>query len=213
MTLSVDLFETAKAIGARLWARIAVRDGAHLGPARLSRAAAARLRAGIRAVEAYLRRLLVLMALELERTLAPDPRPRARYAAIGRRARRRGLRLNVFAGELALPDFSGILPAARLQAGRGGLLPAGPLVERLEGLKALLDAPERRARRLAFHLARRRPGPVLAPGLGRAGVPARLGTEVSATYAAFAVDIARASQARPPPLDPAPRPPPRVRCL
>ena len=111
---------------------------------------------------------------------------------------------------MALPDH---WPNPVRKWGLKGPVQAAPLLARLSALKALLDAPDARARRLAFHLARRRPGPIIPPCLNQPGVPRRYGTELSAIYDALAQAIWTAGRARPPPLGPAPKLGPRIRRL
>ncbi|MEL8055756.1 MAG: hypothetical protein AAGK66_06360, partial [Pseudomonadota bacterium] len=91
-------------------------------------------------------------------------------------------------------------------------VPARPLIEQMKALRTLMANPDARARKLAWTLARRRPGLMLAPGAHDA-VKNRHGTEVSATYTAMGHAILQLSRARPPPLGPVPRPPPRIRVL
>ncbi|MEM7493136.1 MAG: hypothetical protein AAF296_07105, partial [Pseudomonadota bacterium] len=91
-------------------------------------------------------------------------------------------------------------------------VPARPLLERLTQLRALIKAPQARARKLAWHMARRRPGLMLAPG-NHDAVKNRYGTEFSTTYTLMGHAILRLSRARPPPIGPVPRPPPRIRVL
>ena len=123
--------------------------------------------------------------------------------------------LRIFIGETVLPDawangdrFGGNATRSNAQQ-----VLAAPLLARLFELCRLIEDPQARARRLAFHLARRRPGPLLAPDLATSRMPARFGTEISALYAGFASAIARLSQARPPPLGPLPIFPPRIRAV
>jgi len=87
------------------------------------------------------------------------------------------------------------------------------LLARLAALKKLVDAPEARARRLAFHLARRRPGPVLAPVFAGRSRGQPFTTETSAVFEALPTAIIAASRSRPPPLGPRPRAGPRARWL
>lgn len=199
-------------------ARVLSRDDGHLAPETLTRAAAARLRSGIRALEAWLRRVILCLALQLEPTLQPDrseyvkldrprrlapPRPRLRMFADGRL---------LFAGE-RFPR--GGLPASGPRAGlaRPDTIWAAPLLARLAALRPLIEAPDARARRLAFHLARRRPGPLPVPGARGAVRPRQFGTEASALYDALAPAILMASRARPPPIGPRPRAGPRIRLI
>jgi len=92
-----------------------------------------------------------------------------------------------------------------------GPVPAAPLLQRLRDLKALVEAPEVRARQLAFVIARNR-APLTTPGFGRR-MPPRIGTEVTTLFGAMGASLTRAIQARPPPRFAAPWPPPRMRVL
>lgn len=203
----------ARRQGASLVARTVSRDDLHLVPPALTRAAAGRLRQGLRAIEAYVRRVLVLLALSLEAGLNADQTPRAIYGRLQQPAVAK-LGFRIFQNASVRADFSALSPKKRSECLPGEkIIPAAPLLARLAQLQALITAPEARARRLAFHMARARPGPVLPPGFGRIGVPRHYGPEVSALYASLASAILTASRARPPPLGPAPRAPPRIRCL
>ena len=209
MAQAAGYLEFLQRQGAGLCARLLSRDGLNLRPALLSQAAARRLRAGLRALAAFLRRVLIVLALGLE--------PGLKLRGAVRRPRRRralspvfALQFRVFVGEGAWPasgfDF------ARAPRRNGPVL-AAPLLAQLAALGALLSDPQARARRLAFHLARERPGPLLAPQIGRACLPTRFGTELSALYHGLAAEIAEASRARPPPLGPLAWPGPRIRSL
>lgn len=212
MALSDGFFETLARYGLGLYDRVLSRDQAHLRPAHLSQAAARRLRAGIRALEAYVRRLILLLALRLEPDLPRDTSEVPLYHW-PRNPRQETARLRMFTG-----DRMGMAPAlsSRFAPDRtapGAPVRLDPLLTRLGTLKDLLEAPDKRARRLAFHLARNRPGLLAPPGLGRVGVRPRYGTEVSALYDGMAQAILSQSRARPPPLGPMPRPGPRIRRL
>ncbi|MEM7494371.1 MAG: hypothetical protein AAF296_13405 [Pseudomonadota bacterium] len=198
---------------------VMARDNLHLSPALISKAAARRLHQGIKAIEAYLHRFLLLLAMQIEPELASANRARAIYGVKGVRkpAPCRGL-------SFRMPQNRGIDFALshrfeRLRAdrrGRGSVSPtqitARPYLERMAVLRALMSDPYKRARRLAWTLARRRPGLLLVPGCADA-VRNRHGTEFSALYTAMATGILTQSRARPPPLGPVPRPPPRIRRL
>lgn len=195
-----------------LHARVLSRDDMQLAPRLISRAAARRLKSGLRALEAYLRRVLLLIALQMEPGLIPDettpvagPRPR--------RFRLSRSDLRIFPSAREWSGTEPFAPGRRGFAPRGLAVPAAPYLSRLAALGRLIDAPEARARRLAWVLARRRVGLVRAPGRGPGDVPLRYGTEVSALYRALAPAILNASRARPPPLGPKPKPPPRIRVL
>jgi hypothetical protein len=194
--------------------RVRARDDLYLHwPAFASQAVAKRLATGLRHVEAYLRRVLMVMALELEPTLVDVQRP------VGRSQRR-----NAKAKDKVAPHFC-ILPKelppsyAVLQAfekrkeGRVGQGIRNPqpvemarLYERLDHLAAIVNDPLKRAQRLAFYLARNKEGPILARNQ-MLRLPGFWGTEVRATFDALAFDIITRSKKRPPPL-----PPPRRCC-
>ena len=177
-----------------LHAKVLSRDECHLTPRRISRAAGARLRAGIAA---------------LEPSLSPD---QSEYVRTHRPRLRRGT-ARPFRIFRTGHTFAGINPGfSREILLHRGPVEAAPLLARLSALKALIEAPEQRARRLAFHLARKRPGP-LFPQLDRRRVPRRYGTELSALYTALGAAVTEASRARPPPLGPRPRAGPRIRQL
>lgn len=213
MHFTPALFNHVQRQGGGLYAQVLSRDNLHLAPALLSRAAAQRLRAGLRALEAFVRRLFILLALSLEPGLKPDLRERPLRAQSGK-SRAQSHSFRIFQGETALPDH---WPDHWPDPARDWLptnpIHSAPLLVRLSALKALLDAPEVRARRLAFHMARHRPGLIIPPGSDHTGVPRRYGTEASAIYQAMAQAIYTAGRARPPPLDPVPRPGPRIRRL
>jgi hypothetical protein len=216
MTSAATLLKTSSDYALRLVSAVLARDDAHLAPAHLTKAAAGRMRAGIRAVEAYLRRLILVLALQFEHTLPKNNPVRARYGALPpktpHKPRANPTRFTVFTGQHDLPDAlrEGWIDRAPRHSAP---IPAAPLIARLRALSTLAKAPEARARRLAWTLARKRPGPILTPDLKRRCVPARYGTEVSAIYDGFHAEIIKASRARPPPIGHIRRPPPRIRCL
>lgn len=177
-----------------------------------TKAAAQRLAAGLRLAEAYLRRVVLVMALELEPTLIDPPQ-----GDLSRRRRDRPLKIVVrcvaftmFNKQSALPDA--ILNKMRENdAGKQGVtqiqpICIGPLKARLNNLAKIAADPLPRARRLAFHLARKRPGPMFASGghIRPSGSLGRLrklwNTQTSAAFEAMAMNIQTKSRARPPPL-------------
>ena len=201
-------------LAARLCARVTVRDNLHLSPDLLSRSVARRLRQGLRHLEAFVRRLLILLALALEPGLQPTLRVAPMVRRDAKKKPKTSNRFRVYPLDLASPDWPDLSAALRTRGeGPGGPVPAAPLLARLSALRALIDAPQARARRLAYMLARKRPGLLLAPDLGREAVPPRLGTEIFSIYRAMGREITVRSRARPPPLPPVPRRPPRVRLL
>ncbi|MEM1391003.1 MAG: hypothetical protein AAGG45_07960 [Pseudomonadota bacterium] len=207
---------THAAIWAQRYAdKVMAKDDLHLSPALISKAVAARLKQAIRAMEAYLRRMLVLLALSLEPGLKPDMRERpVRPSKRSQSTPTFTFRTFPKAGiDFALSSHFEALKARPRTPNTGRTpVPARPLLERLSQLRALIEAPQARARKLAWALARRRPGLMLAPGHHEAVKP-RYGTEFSTTYTLMGHAILKLSRARPPPIGPVPRPPPRIRVL
>jgi hypothetical protein len=78
------------------------------------------------------------------------------------------------------------------------------LYAQLDFLAGIAANPIAKAKRLAFRLARTRPGIIMAPE-GPKRFAGRWGTQVSASYDAMAASIITKSRNRPPPL-----PPPRT---
>ena len=196
-------------IAERFAAGVLARDNGQLGPRYFSKAAARRFRQGLRALEAFLRRVILLLALELEPGLRPDNRPVPRSAPQSPRSCP-GATLKILAGGGGYaPAFHTELDAFS-RSPNSAQIPARGLLDALARLQALVADPLARARRLAFHLARHRTGPLLAPGDPNA-VRARHGNEFSARFVALAAAIATQSRARPPPLGPRLPMPPRKR--
>ncbi|MEM8616777.1 MAG: hypothetical protein AAGF20_07560 [Pseudomonadota bacterium] len=211
MRITPETLTTLTQAGLRLAGRVLVRDHLHLGPALISVTVAARLRSGLRAVEAYLRRLILLLALQIEHTLKPDPRERPlNPRPKPERPKSQSFPLNLDQRPFPENFFTSPDPWAERPQRNTALVPAAPYYQRLMRLKALLEAPEARARRLAWHLARRRPGPLLAPFHT---LSPRLGLEVSAMHKSMGHAIVTASRNRPPSIGPPPRPPPRIHVL
>ena len=216
MRQDLGSFETLQRYGSLLVAKVLSRDNLHLAPRFISPAIAGRLRSGLRALEAYARRLILFIALTFEHELAPSTRE---YVVYQRQKRRvpKSPSFPIFVGERVPPEIGfGEGTRRKLEPfGRGAEIIAAPLLQRLSDLKALIAAPEKRARQIAFQLARRRPGPLLAPhnGRGRSLVPRRLGTEISALYDSMAHSIHTISRKRPKHIGPAIRAGPRIRTL
>jgi len=212
MSVDAGFLGLVRRQGALLVARVLSRDSLHLGPSLTSPAAARRLKAGLRALEAYLRRVLILLALQLEPGLPRDTRPRTIYARAPRKPAERP-HFRLLTAQRDFTPFTASDANSTQSIPQKSAILAAPYLTRLRTLKSLLDAPTARARRLAFHLARRRPGPILAPDAVGTNLPRRYGTEVSAIYAGLAQAILNASRTRPPPLGPMPREGPRIRLL
>ncbi|MEO0983092.1 MAG: hypothetical protein AAFX03_10620, partial [Pseudomonadota bacterium] len=79
MTIASTTAPAARQFGIALWSNVLTRDDAHLAPKVITKAAAKRLRRGIRALEAFVRRVLILLALELEPGLKPSDKEPCGY--------------------------------------------------------------------------------------------------------------------------------------
>jgi hypothetical protein len=186
---------------------VMARDGLILRPQFVSKAIAGRLRAGVAALEAYLRRVLILMALEIEHELVGVHRPEnlARAKAKLPPVRKYSFKIYPPDSQAGQADFE-----LRFSKDRNAnpdatsppiVVPIGVWLDRLDHLHALAKDPRAKARRLAFSLARSRPGLLMAPDTP----PRRLhrwGREVSALSNAMAAQIMMKSRSRPPPLPP-----------
>jgi hypothetical protein len=201
-------FALLQALG--IHARVMGRDGLILRPRFVTKAIAARLRTGVRALEAYLRRVLVLMALEMEHELVAVHRPENL-----KRAKAKKPRLKTYSLRVYPPDTDGGQAyferclfqdyKVRTQVHDATCPPVTVPIERwldrLDHLHALAKDPAAKARRLAYTLARCRHGILMAPD-ERDRKLRRWGLEASAIYDAMAMQIMTKSRARPPPLPP-----------
>ena len=179
-------------------------------PALVRKAVAARLRKGVRALEAFLRRILILMALDLE----PDLVAKLQFENLARakerkvRARKAFLRIFPTPGgahtfdfkqRFGVPCASEILPhAAALPPVK---VPIAHWLRQLDYLQTIITDPVAKAKRLAFSLARRHHGLLMAPDQHRR-VMRGCGTEPSTIFDAMAFQIMQKSRSRPPPLPP-----------
>jgi hypothetical protein len=213
MTLNAAPFETLLRYAEQLAAYVLARDNLHLAPSTVSRAVAKRMRAGLIYMQAYLRRVLILMALQIEHTLPRDltERPIFNHGRVIH-LRPATKSFSVFVGERAPPDlWTDAKHDTPKYPDRNRRILAAPLLDQWRSLMALIADPGARAKRLAYTLARRRPGRLLVPKQN--DIPRRFGTELSALYDCMEMEIIDACRARPPPLGPIPRPPPRIRVL
>jgi hypothetical protein len=180
-----------------------VRDNVYLRPALATKAVAARLRTGLIVLRAFVRRLIILIALEMEWTLV-DTRG-AMKRPHGRVSKSRTV---LSLGGLETYKDSSWLNGYGPETYQ---TPIGPtevdmasLYAQLDYLAKLAANPAAKAKRLAFHMARTHEGMIIAP-LGPRRIAGRWGTQVSAFYDAIAMAIMEQSRNRPPPL-----PPPRT---
>jgi hypothetical protein len=210
MSFSLTPFVFALFQALQLHARVIGQSGLMGRPEFVSKAVAARLRQGMRALEAFLRRVLILMALDIEHDLSAVARPENLARAKPRKVRMAKPTLKIyphpdrpysfdFNRGFGAPCASDVRPHAALLP--PVLVPIGGLLARLDYLHAIAKDPIAKARRLAFTLARGRHGLLMAPPEHRR-VMRRQGTECTAIYDAMAFQIMQKSRSRPPPLPP-----------
>ena len=205
-------FKTLIHYGLLFAAKVIARDNLNLGPSAISLAAAARLRRGLRAMHAYVRRVLILLALEIEHNLTLDNSERPRRMG-PRKPRVKTTSIPIFSRDGPQSDFLCREGDFKRKKGDFKTGNPAPLLDRWRALKDLLESPDKRARRLAIIMARRKEGMLLPPDAGGIAIRNRDGTEFSTLYRFMHQDIMENSRARPPPIGPRPRPPPRIRML
>jgi hypothetical protein len=201
------LIATAK----NLVAAVTTRDNLHLRPQFACKAVAERLVCGMRLLRAYLRRLVILIALELEWSLI-DTRGVLKRPH-GRKAKPSSAKFSLQgldprnASSWPDDDDPPFKTQVTISDRRSTPIPVymGRLYAQLDFLAGIAANPLAKAKRLAFHLARNRPynkfGVIMAPD-GPHRIAGRWGTEVSATYDAMWASIMTKSRARPPPIPP-----------
>jgi hypothetical protein len=196
-----------------LVAAVNTRDNLHLRPALARQAVAARLKSGMIVLRAFLRRLIILIALEMEWSLVdkrgPMKRPHGRKSKLSAGYSLQGLDTHKVSPWLNAvgPQFKAVFKAENRNYVPVEINMA-KLYAQLNYLAGLAADPVAKAKRLAFHLARSydydKEGIIMAPA-GPKRIAGRWGTEVSASYDAIADAIMTKSRNRPPPL-----PPPRT---
>ncbi len=179
-------------------------------PAFVRKAVAARLRSGVRALEAFLRRILILMALDIEPDLVAEVQTENLARAKERKvcAKRPFLRIFPAPQKSRMFDFKQQFGAPRtsdLSPHAAALppvtVPIGHWWRQLDYLQTIINDPVVKARRLAFSLARRHHGLLMAPDQNRR-VMRGCGTEPTSVFDAIAFQIMQKSRSRPPPLPP-----------
>jgi hypothetical protein len=194
-----------------LVAAVTTRDNLHLRPALARQAVAVRLRSGIIVLCTFLRRLIILMALELEWTLVDKrgemKRPHGRKSKTST-----AVNIQSLGAPMASPWLTGHPIHSRTKVKTGYNRPVevhlAKFYAQLNYLTKVAANPVAKAKRLAFHLARtydyNSKGMIIAPdGPGR--IAGYWGTEISASFDSMAAAILTKSKNRPPPL-----PPPRT---
>jgi hypothetical protein len=183
---------------------VSARDNLYLRPAWASKAVAARLGSGMRVLRAFLRRLIILIALDLEWSLVDKRRQMKRPH--GRKSKScAGFSLQVLDADKVSPWLNSNGPDFKTVKGQAHSTPVpidmSKLYAKLDFLVKIAANPLAKAKRLAFHLARTRQGIIMAPE-GPKRIAGRWGTEVRASFDAMAGSIITQSRNRPPPLPP-----------
>ena len=191
-----------------LAAAVNTRDNLHLRPALARKAVAARLASGMRVLRAFLRRLIILIALDMEWGLV-DTRG-AMKRPHGRKSTSSCAKLSLkgLDTDKASPWLYGDGPQFKTKVTQAHTAPIpidmAKLYAQLDFLAGIAANPIAKAKRLAFHLARTQQGIIMAPE-GPKRLAGRWGTNVRASFDAMAASIMTQSRNRPPPL-----PPPRT---
>ena len=191
-----------------LVAAVNTRDNLHLRPALARKAVAARLASGLRVLRAFLRRLIILIALDMEWSLVDTrgamKRPHGRKSASSCAT----FSLKGLDANKASPWLYDDGPQSKRADTQAHTAPVpidmAKLYAQLEFLAGIAANPDARAKRLAFHLARTKHGIIMVPE-GPKRLAGRWGTDVRASFDAMAASIITQSRNRPPPL-----PPPRT---
>jgi hypothetical protein len=198
------LIATAQSLADAVW----VRDNVYLRPPLARKAVAARLASGLIVLRSFLRRLIILIALKLEWDLVDKRGPMKRPH--GRKMTQTSAKLSLTCLDPDKPspwlNSDGPQFKAIAKSGFGTAMPVdmAGLYAQLDFLAKIAANPLAKAQRLAFHLARRHEGIIVAP-LGPKRIAGRWGTQVSAFYTVLGHSILEQSRTRPPPL-----PPPRT---
>ena len=191
-----------------LVAAVNTRDNLHLRPPVAYKAVAMRLASGLRVLRAFLRRLIILIALDMEWSLVDTrgemKRPHRRKSVVSSAK----LSLKGLDADKVSPWLYGDGPqfkSADTQAYSTSIaIDMTKLYAQLDFLAGIAANPIAKAKRLAFHLARTQHGIIMAPE-GPKRLAGRWGTNVRASFDAMAASIITQSRNRPPPL-----PPPRT---
>jgi hypothetical protein len=221
MSFNLAPHAVALSVAAQMSARVMGKSELMGRPQFVIKAVAARLRIGVRAVEAFLRRILILMALEMEPNLVfvlkPENMARKKDGPKKLRAKKPYFRVYTMPDKSYYFDFDAKFPkvlefyqpydfrvtdADTHAAAREPVkVDIGNWLARLDQLQDIALNPVAKARRLARSLAKTRPGILSAPPQ-RPRVMRRQGTEAEAIYDAMAYQIMTKSRNRPPPLPP-----------
>jgi hypothetical protein len=191
---------------------VGARDNVYLRPPTQRQAVAQRLVSGLRLLRAFLRRLIILIALELEWGLVDKRGEMKRPHKCQMKPTAAKLSLTCFESGKVSPWLNAGGPDFKAKLARQNEYGTNPpvyvemanLYAQLDFLAGIAANPLAKAQRLAFHLARKRHGILMAPA-GPQRIGGRWGTQVSTYFDLMALDIITKSRNRPPPL-----PPPRT---
>jgi hypothetical protein len=183
------------------------RDNVYLRPALARKAVAVRLASGLRVLRAFLRRLIILIALDMEWTLVDTrgemKRPHGRKSLSSSAS----FSLKGLETDKASPWLNNEPTLRKPETGATQAFNSPVQVDmtklyaQLDFLSKIAANPAAKAKRLAFHLARNYQGIIIAPQ-GPKRMAGRWGTQVSASFDAMAAAIMTQSRTRPPPLAP-----------
>jgi hypothetical protein len=196
------------AVAQSLAAMVNTRDDLHLRPEIARKSVAARLVSGLIVLKTFLRRLIILIALDLEWGLV-DKRGEMKRPHKRKSKPSEGFSLPLLDCTKVSPWIKAVPPNFKPRVKSQNEYRTNPAVfvdmARLYAyftfLSKIADNPFPKAKRLAFHLARNRPGYILARE-GPQRIAGRWGTEIRAYYDTMPALIVDKSRNRPPPLPP-----------
>ena len=155
-------------------------------------------------LRAFLRRLIILIALDMEWGLV-DTRGEMKRPHGRKSASCAGFSLKWLDAHKASAWQISDGPQLKTNNGHGHNTPVqidmAKLYAQLDFLAGIAANPIAKAKRLAFHLARTQQGIIMAPE-GPTRIAGRWGTQVRASYDSMAASIITQSRNRPPPLKP-----------
>jgi hypothetical protein len=165
---------------------------------------ARKFKQGLRLVEAYLRRVLIVMALELEPTLVEPQTPMKRPH--GRKVKTKSISFRIFDDGCTTAQLEAMEAVFAEQKWTQTKKAPKPVVtsklhHRLEYLAKIAANPLSRAKMLAMHLARSRHGVLLAPDIDLRP-PQNWMRTASMSFTTLGYEITEKSRTRPPPLPP-----------
>jgi hypothetical protein len=190
-----------------LVAAVTTRDNLHIRPPVARKSVATRLASGLAVLRAFLRRLIILIALEMEWSLV-DKRGAMKRPHKRKSNSSPGFSLKGLDTDKVSPWLNSDGPQFQNRDAQGRITPLpvnmAKLYAQLDYLAGIAANPIAKAKRLAFHLARTHQGIIMAPE-GPKRLAGKWGTQVRASFDAMAGSINTKSRNRPPPL-----PPPRT---